>query len=565
LIPESPEEVVMATIAVFSATGGNGLGPSGNGLRLAVFSFLWCFIFLLPAAAHAAQVHAEPSDQGYSPGILPISLGKPQGCPRAMAAAMNSGAYPEALVVAGGIWCGDGTPDLPFQWSQGSWMPLDLPSEVLGYAQGWATSVNDDPGGPPAFVYRLWSGGEYEDFYVVTPGQAPVRLDTLPEAAQFQDAVLSSSGDHVVGGNEISESRSDPTHRAVRWTREADGWSAPQDLAPGIAVATTEDGAVVVGNSDVWAPGYDAGPWVWESNSNGGQITLLEPEASVSDIAHDGSMIVGSRPEPCSDPGKCDFFPAPVYWVQKNSYWVMHDLEALDGVHSIAEAVAVVNGRPIIVGHGFTRQGGILRPVVWIPAEDGTYGPPLRLEALGGHFESWAEAVDVNRNGLVLGWSEPEPYQSPTEIVIWSLYEPPPFQINAGISDAWYNPATSGQGFFINVWESIDTMFIGWFTYDDGGGSGSSSGHYWLTAQGSFSDNRAELGITLTEGGAFDAALPAPTRSPVGTMTVEFSNCLEGIVTYDIPSLDRQGIVPIQRIARDHIANCEHLSAQSRQ
>ena len=40
------------------------------------------------------------------------------------------------------------------------------------------------------------------------------------------------------------------------------------------------------------------------------------------------------------------------------------------------------------------------------------------------------------------------------------------FQINAGLNDAWYDPATAGQGFLIAVFPEISQMFVAWFTFD---------------------------------------------------------------------------------------------------
>ncbi len=40
------------------------------------------------------------------------------------------------------------------------------------------------------------------------------------------------------------------------------------------------------------------------------------------------------------------------------------------------------------------------------------------------------------------------------------------FLINSAISDAWFFPDTSGQGFFIIVWEDSKLVFLAWFTYD---------------------------------------------------------------------------------------------------
>ncbi len=40
------------------------------------------------------------------------------------------------------------------------------------------------------------------------------------------------------------------------------------------------------------------------------------------------------------------------------------------------------------------------------------------------------------------------------------------FKINAGLNDAWFDPKTNGQGFFITVYPDIKQMYLAWFTYD---------------------------------------------------------------------------------------------------
>jgi hypothetical protein len=138
------------------------------------------------------------------------------------------------------------------------------------------------------------------------------------------------------------------------------------------------------------------------------------------------------------------------------------------------------------------------------------------------------------------------------------------FRINAGISDAWYNPATDGQGFFIIVWENIQTMFLAWFTYDvERPPQGVSAvlgepGHRWLTAQGPYQGDTANLDVFVSSGGIFDSADPPvglPEKS--GTMHVHFTNCKAGVVDFDIPSLGLSGEVAIQRIVLDNVARCE--------
>jgi endonuclease I len=143
------------------------------------------------------------------------------------------------------------------------------------------------------------------------------------------------------------------------------------------------------------------------------------------------------------------------------------------------------------------------------------------------------------------------------------------FVINAGISDAWYNPQTDGQGFLIVVWEEIQYMFAAWFTYDverppDGVQAMlGEPGHRWLTAQGAWSGDTAELDIFVTRGGVFDAAdPPAGDADPYGSMTIRFSGCNAATVDYDIPSLNLSGEIPIERIVLEKTAQCEALGQQ---
>ncbi|MGD8929886.1 MAG: NHL repeat-containing protein [Lysobacterales bacterium] len=143
------------------------------------------------------------------------------------------------------------------------------------------------------------------------------------------------------------------------------------------------------------------------------------------------------------------------------------------------------------------------------------------------------------------------------------------FQINAGIADAWYNPATSGQGFLVTVFPVVKQVFLAWFTYDterppeDATALLGEPGHRWLTAQGPYDGDTAELTVSLTSGGVFDAAEPAATTDPepYGAITLEFADCSNGMATYDIPSLNLSGEIPLQRIAEDGVALCEELAA----
>jgi dienelactone hydrolase len=145
-----------------------------------------------------------------------------------------------------------------------------------------------------------------------------------------------------------------------------------------------------------------------------------------------------------------------------------------------------------------------------------------------------------------------------------------PFQINAGLNDAWYYPDTDGQGFFITVLPDLGTVSLAWFTYDtelpdiDAFANLGDAGHRWLTALGPIDGNRAVMNIEFATGGIFDTFTEIQRTDPEGsdgTITLTFDSCNSGTVEYDIPSIDRQGIVPIQRVANDNVVLCEALKA----
>lgn len=144
------------------------------------------------------------------------------------------------------------------------------------------------------------------------------------------------------------------------------------------------------------------------------------------------------------------------------------------------------------------------------------------------------------------------------------------FVINAGLNDAWFNPATNGQGFLITVFPDKKEMFLAWFTYDtkrppeDVTAMLGEPGHRWLTAQGPYDGDTANLTVFVTEGGVFDAAVPVAETDQAGdgSMTIEFADCSEGLVNYQITSLDISGEIPIQRITPDNVPLCEALEEQ---
>jgi plastocyanin len=138
-----------------------------------------------------------------------------------------------------------------------------------------------------------------------------------------------------------------------------------------------------------------------------------------------------------------------------------------------------------------------------------------------------------------------------------------PFLINTAISDAWFFPATSGQGFFIIVWEDSQFIFLSWFTFDterppeDVMAMLGEPGQRWLTAQGPYEGDTATLSLIVSSGGTFDSAEPEVTNVEDGTITIKWTGCNSGILTYNITSLGLTGEIPIERIVLDNVPACE--------
>jgi hypothetical protein len=150
--------------------------------------------------------------------------------------------------------------------------------------------------------------------------------------------------------------------------------------------------------------------------------------------------------------------------------------------------------------------------------------------------------------------------------VTWTTEATPTFTINPGLNDAWYEPATDGQGFYFVIFPDLELMSLAWFTYDterppaDVTATVGEPGHRWVTALGPYEGDTAMLDVILTSGGVFDMPMPDDAPDPdaaYGTMTVVFNDCNTAELTYDFPGPGVQGTIPLQRIVPDNAAFCE--------
>ena len=112
-----------------------------------------------------------------------------------------------------------------------------------------------------------------------------------------------------------------------------------------------------------------------------------------------------------------------------------------------------------------------------------------------------------------------------------------------GLTGAWYDPSTSGQGFIVHV-DPVDTqVFIGWYTYALDGETLGPSGQRWFSAQAAYTPGATTMDLMLytSTGGTFDSGDPAVTTDPVGTATIVFTNCFAATFTYEFTSGEFSG------------------------
>jgi hypothetical protein len=125
----------------------------------------------------------------------------------------------------------------------------------------------------------------------------------------------------------------------------------------------------------------------------------------------------------------------------------------------------------------------------------------------------------------------------------------PPMLINFGVSGSWYEPATSGQGFAIDIIPANNLLMAYWFTYPVEGGT-----REWYVATGDISGDTANLTIYSTENGVFDETSTVDINA-VGSAQLKFSSCDAASWTYQIDTLDISGEIPLQRIAADEMCD----------
>jgi uncharacterized membrane protein len=245
-------------------------------------------------------------------------------------------------------------------------------------------------------------------------------LPLLDGMAQSFAEGISEDGKYVFGYNTLADQG---TGSAVRWSRDVAGvWYAEligdvakqQPNVYWLATGSSDDGSVLVGSGFYNTDYADTALWnKWEGwlwmEGGSPEWLSLGIGSRANDIDPTASMIVGNRHQDNGE-GTNTTYQVPVYWTAVDGFSTSHDLMALDdGAGSSAQGVGMLqNGDLVIVGFAHTfvsSQNRIMGAVAWLPQSPGVYGPPVRLAAIDGNSTLDARAVDVNANGMVVGYS----------------------------------------------------------------------------------------------------------------------------------------------------------------
>ena len=141
-----------------------------------------------------------------------------------------------------------------------------------------------------------------------------------------------------------------------------------------------------------------------------------------------------------------------------------------------------------------------------------------------------------------------------TQNVTCSATAPYPTNSDFALSGNWYEAATSGQGFTVEVNPVSGAFFATWYTYVPIGTTAGVAGQRWYTAQGAFTPGMRSIPVTIyeTTGGMFDQPTPPGQNTvSVGTATMAFQSCSAATFAYNFTggtSMGLSGTITLSRV-----------------
>lgn len=127
-------------------------------------------------------------------------------------------------------------------------------------------------------------------------------------------------------------------------------------------------------------------------------------------------------------------------------------------------------------------------------------------------------------------------------------------QLNGG----WFNPDTSGQGFFLDISADQNFLFAGWFTYKpDAPTEGDVQNHRWYTIEGNLDSESGAFPVYLTSDGVFNDPR-ATTSEIIGEASFQVINCNNAIFGFEFDE-GESGSMSITRLLPVDESECDEL------
>jgi len=134
------------------------------------------------------------------------------------------------------------------------------------------------------------------------------------------------------------------------------------------------------------------------------------------------------------------------------------------------------------------------------------------------------------------------------------------FPIDESVEGSWLDPNTPGQGFLMDYFPGVNKLFVAWFTFDPKAVSGNPNALRWMTATLDVTFDHASGDVFTTTGGAFNAALPVPVDTSIGSMSIHFAGCDQASLDFDLkPPDDVSGTISIVSLGSvvDPVVACQ--------
>lgn len=151
--------------------------------------------------------------------------------------------------------------------------------------------------------------------------------------------------------------------------------------------------------------------------------------------------------------------------------------------------------------------------------------------------------------------------RKPGLLLLLAIFAPPleaQFEINAGLSGSWHDPAVDGQGLQVDVVVDQSNLFAAWFTFSHQVPEAGMADHQrWYTLFGPYAGNLAQLTLYKVTGGQINASQDVVT-APSGSATLEFHDCASATFEYVIDDPALSGSIELIRLTPDVF--CQELA-----